>query len=85
MENENTTNNEAVVAPVANDSQPSRPVSPTESLIAYLQTHPEETLWEAIRNWSGEDYVFTGNLTNKKGTNIQTTVDSVKIYLTEPR
>jgi len=47
----------------------------------YLEDHPLESFWQALRNWSGEDYIFTGNMTNKKGTKFHTIVDSVKLYL----
>ncbi len=28
----------------------------------YCRQHPEERFWQALRNWSGYDHIFAGNL-----------------------
>ena len=81
MDNENTTKSEPQVAPVASDQPSSRPVTPADELFAYINSHPEERLWEAIRNWSGCDYILLGNLTNRRGGKDYATIDSMKIYV----
>jgi hypothetical protein len=29
-----------------------------ESFTAYLEAHPEQRFWQAVRNWSGEAFIF---------------------------
>lgn len=32
-----------------------------EALIRYLQEHPEQRLWQCIRNWSGFNFIWAGD------------------------
>lgn len=36
-----------------------------QSLIEYINDHPRERLWQAIRNWSGYNFIFAGNKLDK--------------------
>ena len=29
-----------------------------DSFVAYCQQHPEERFWQALRNWSGHNFIF---------------------------
>jgi len=29
-----------------------------DSLVKYCQQHPEERFWQALRNWSGYDFIY---------------------------
>lgn len=53
----------------------------TELFLAHLKAHPEERLWQAIRNWSGDDYIFTGNMSRKKGRRHPVDFDGIKVYI----
>ncbi len=32
-----------------------------DSLIAFITAHPEQRLWQAIRNWSGFGFIWSGD------------------------
>ena len=52
-----------------------------EDFINYLKEHPDERLWQALRNWSGHDFIFAGNLSNRLGGTEHAIVDGVKTYV----
>lgn len=81
MSNEELTKNEAPGSLVSLDQPSSRPVTLADELVAYLQSHPEERLWQAIRNWSGQDYILFGNLSVRRGGKDFATIDGMKVYV----
>lgn len=32
-----------------------------ESFIKYLEEHPSERFWQAVRNWSGHEFIYAMN------------------------
>jgi hypothetical protein len=32
-----------------------------ESFVMYCTEHPEQRFWQALRNWSGDTYIFRGD------------------------
>jgi hypothetical protein len=32
-----------------------------KSFVSYCKAHPEERFWQALRNWSGQNFVLTAN------------------------
>jgi len=41
-----------------------------KSFIKYLEDNPSQRFWQAVRNFSGESFVFVGDLTTEKGETI---------------
>jgi hypothetical protein len=33
-----------------------------ESFIKYLEDHPKQRFWQAVRNWSGVNFVWTSDV-----------------------
>ena len=31
-----------------------------EQFITYCEDHPEQRFWQALRNWSGQQFILTG-------------------------
>lgn len=54
-----------------------------EELIAYANEHPMERLWQLLRNWSGNDFILAGNISNKLGRKEHAVIDGVKVYVTD--
>lgn len=52
-----------------------------EEFIKYCIANPELRFWQAIRNWSDQDFIFFGNATNRRGKGILTEVDGQKVHL----
>lgn len=52
------------------------------SFTQYCLDHPEERFYQALRNWSGHDFIFAGNLTNRLGKpKEQAVIDGQKVYV----
>ena len=51
-----------------------------KSLIEYCEAHPEERLWQCIRNWANTDVLFKANMTNK-GEGTRVVVDGTPFHL----
>lgn len=41
-----------------------------DDLLRYIEEHPEQRLWQAIRNWSGHGFVMVGELTEDERGNV---------------
>ena len=52
-----------------------------QEFIKYLEEHPDERLYQAIRNFSDNDFIFAGNLSNTKGGKDFAIIDGVKVYI----
>ena len=88
MDNENTMNNEPVVAPGSNDLRVGDPNTPYPKInpsalpfLTYWADHPSERMWQALRNWSDSDFIFMGHMSNTKGGKDFAEIDGVKVYL----
>lgn len=55
--------------------------STLDSFLEYCKAHPRERFWQALRNWSGNDYVLIGNLSAKLGRRDYAVVDGVRMYV----
>ena len=53
------------------------------SFIEYCQANPSERFWQALRNWSDNDFLFFGNHSNRLGGSMKTTFDGVTVYLND--
>jgi hypothetical protein len=46
------------------------PLNKNKSLLAsfteYCQAHPEERFWQALRNWSGYNFIYASNRSEPK-------------------
>lgn len=49
-----------------------------ESFTAYCKLHPEERFWQALKNWSGADYVFMQR--SEKKNNLYITINEDTFY-----
>ena len=54
-----------------------------ESFLDYCEKNPAERFWQALRNWSGQDFVFFGNVSNRRKAPDQKPVkfDDQNVYL----
>lgn len=52
-----------------------------ESFLEYLKNNPSDRFWQALRNWSGNDFIFFGNMTNRRGSNARVVIDTMAVYL----
>lgn len=58
----------------------SAPGTTFTSFATYAKAHPEERFWQALRNWSGHDFILAGNMTSSKGGQ-KVTFDQIPLYL----
>lgn len=51
-----------------------------KNFIKYCEEHPEERFWQAVRNFSGSDFIYRGSMTSK-GEGTRVVMDGVGVYL----
>ena len=54
-----------------------------ELFTKYCQENPGERFWQALRNWSGQDFIYFGNMTNRHGSQDKVSIEGVRVYLTD--
>lgn len=52
-----------------------------EDFVKYCKDNPNERFWDALRNWSEQDFILFGNLSNRLGVKDFATIDGVKVYV----
>ena len=48
--------------------------------IAYCNSHRSERFWQALRNWSGADFIYQGSMTSR-GEGTRVVIDGMGVYL----
>lgn len=46
----------------------------------YCRQNSGEGFWQALRNWSGSDFIYKGNMTSK-GEGTRVVIDGVGLYI----